>query len=61
MHFLLKLLIYEQILVAKQVLGHIASAKESTQFSLLFQRSFALPVAFQELFYIFRVHNLLYQ
>ena len=57
---LLLLLIYEQALVACQRSRHIVLREEGTQNVLLLLRGFTLPVAFDELFDIFIVHNSLF-
>ena len=46
MLFLLKLLIYKQILITRQMFGNVLFCKESTQLRFFLKGSLTLPVAF---------------
>ena len=46
MLFLLKLLIYKQILITRQVFGNVLFCKESTQLRFFLKRSLTLPITF---------------
>ena len=53
-------LVAEQVAVGRQGGGHVVLAEEFAQDALLGHGGFALPIALQELFYVFIVHSFLF-